>query len=59
MQGNYSAKSCSICKQDIEETQKHILQECTEIGKLTEQVEDYENIFRDSEIQEMKNMQSL
>ncbi len=48
MQGNYSDKSCRICKQGIEETQKHILQECTEIGKLTDQMEDNEYIFRNS-----------
>ncbi len=40
MQSNYDD---NICKQNIGETQKHILQECTETGKITEQLEDYDN----------------
>ena len=58
MQGNYSDENCRNSKQGIEETQKHILQEYTEIGEVTEQVTDYDSIFRDSEIQEMKKQKT-
>ena len=59
MQGNYNDKSCRICKEDIEETQKHILQECTEFGKITEQLNDYESILRDSEVQVIRNIMKI
>ena len=59
MQGSYRDKNCRICKEEIEETQKHVLQECTEIGKKTEQMVQYEKIFRDSEVQEMKKQAEI
>ena len=56
MPNNFIDKNCRICKGNIEETQQHILQECSEMGKITEQITNYEDILKDSYNKRMKNI---
>ncbi len=59
MQGNFTDKNCRMCKKPIEETQQHILQECEEIGRLTNQVENYNDIFQDGNVDSLRQAANI
>ena len=43
-----------MCKRDMEETQEHILQHCEGISKTTQQIQNYEDIFKEEDIENLK-----
>ncbi len=59
MQGNFTDKNCRMCKKPIEETQQHILQECEEISRITNQVENYSDIFQDGNVDSLRQAANI
>ncbi len=59
MQRNFTDKNCRLCKNPGEESQQHILQECEEIGRITNQVENYNDIFQDGNVDSLKQAANI
>ncbi len=59
MPGKFNDKNCRMCKRDVQETQEHILQQCEEISKITQQIQNYEDIFKEEDIENLKTAANI
>ncbi len=59
MPGKFNNRNCRMCKRDMEETQEHILQHCEDIRKTTQQIQNYEDIFKEEDIENLKKAANI
>ena len=59
MPGKFNDRNCRVCIKDVEETQEHMLQQCEDIRRTTQQIENYEDICKENDVEKLKKAANI